>query len=65
MDHLQKTKEALLSGENNLRLCLNNKAEDLTTLKKLTNNSPTMRKMFPICMIKIISTFLTSAKNRC
>lgn len=44
IDHLQKTKEALLSSENNLRLA-NNKAEDLT-IKKLTNNSPTMREMF-------------------
>lgn len=44
IDHLQKTKDALLSSENNLRLA-NNKAEDLT-IKKLTNNSPTMRKLF-------------------
>ena len=44
IDHLQKTKEALLSSENNLRLA-NNKAEDLT-IKKLTNNSETMKKMF-------------------
>lgn len=42
--HLQKTKEALLSSENNLRLA-NNKAEDLS-IKKLTKNAPTMRKMF-------------------
>ena len=44
IDHLQKTKESLLSSENNLRLA-NNKAEDLT-IKKLTNNSETMKKMF-------------------
>lgn len=44
IDHLQKTKDALLSSENNLRLA-NNKAEDLT-IKKLTNNSPTMAEMF-------------------
>ena len=44
IDHLQKTKEALLSSENNLRLA-NNKAEDLT-IKKLTHNSETMRKLF-------------------
>ena len=44
IDHLQKTKEALLSSENNLRLA-NNKADDLT-IKKLTNNSKTMREMF-------------------
>ena len=44
IDHLQKTKEALLSSENNLRLA-NNKAEDLT-IKKLTKNSETMQKLF-------------------
>ena len=42
--HLEKTKEALLSSENNLRLA-NNKAEDLT-IKKLTRKNPTMRAMF-------------------
>ena len=46
IDHLQKTKEALLSSENNLRLA-NNKAEDLT-IKKLTANNPTMKKMFNV-----------------
>ena len=44
IDHLQKTKEALLSSENNLRLA-NNKADDLT-VKRLTTNNPTVRKMF-------------------
>ena len=44
IDHLQKTKESLLSSENNLRLA-NNKAEELS-IKKLTNNSPTMAKLF-------------------
>ena len=44
IDHLQKTKEALLSSENNLRLA-NNKAEDLT-IKKLTKNNPTMQAKF-------------------
>lgn len=44
IDHLYKTKEALLSSENNLRLA-NNKAEDLT-IKKLTNGNPTMRAKF-------------------
>ena len=44
IDHLNKTKEALLSSENNLRLA-NNKAEDLT-IKKLTRNNPTMKKAF-------------------
>ena len=38
--HLQKTKDALLSSENQLRLA-NNKAEDLT-IKKLTKNAPTV-----------------------
>jgi hypothetical protein len=41
---LQKTKEALLSSENNLRLA-NNKAEDLT-IKKLTRGNPTMKEKF-------------------
>ena len=44
IDHLQKTKEALLSSENNLRLA-NNKADDLT-IKKLTNGNDTMTKLF-------------------
>ena len=42
--HLQKTKDALLSSVNNLRLA-NSKAEDLT-IKKLTRNNPTMRGKF-------------------
>lgn len=42
--NLQKTKEALLSSVNNLRLA-NNKAEDLT-IKKLTYNNPTMKAKF-------------------
>ena len=44
ISHLQKTKEALLSSENNLRLA-NNKAEDLS-IKKLTKNAPTVKEMF-------------------
>ena len=44
IDHLQKTKDALLSSENNLRLA-NNKAEDLT-IKKLTRGNPTMTAQF-------------------
>lgn len=44
IDHLQKTKDALLSSENNLRLA-NNKAEDLT-IKKLTHGNPTMTAKF-------------------
>ncbi len=42
--HLQKTKDALLSSVNNLRLA-NNKAEDLT-IKKLTYGNPTMKSKF-------------------
>ncbi|MBF5027912.1 DUF2130 domain-containing protein [Planobacterium oryzisoli] len=41
---LEKTKAALLSSENNLRLA-NEKAEDLT-IKKLTHNNPTMKAKF-------------------
>ncbi|HWA51960.1 MAG TPA: DUF2130 domain-containing protein [Patescibacteria group bacterium] len=44
MDHLQKTKEALLSSVNNLRLA-NSKAQDLT-IKKLTRGNPTMTAKF-------------------
>lgn len=42
--HLQKTKDALLSSENNLRLA-NNKAEDLS-VKKLVHKNPTMKAKF-------------------
>jgi hypothetical protein len=44
IDHLQKTKEALLGSENNLRLA-NNKADELT-VKKLTRSNPTMAAKF-------------------
>ena len=44
ISHLQKTKEALLSSENNLRLA-NNKATDLT-VKKLVRKNPTMKAAF-------------------
>jgi len=44
ISHLQKTKDALLSSENNLRLA-NNKADDLT-IKKLTHGNPTMKAKF-------------------
>jgi len=44
IDHLQKTKEALLSSDNNLRLA-NNKAEDLT-IKRLTRGNQTMTEKF-------------------
>lgn len=42
--HLQKTKDALLSSENNLRMA-NDKAEDLT-IKRLTRGNPTMTAKF-------------------
>lgn len=42
--HLQKTKEALLSSENNLRIA-NNKADELT-IKKLVRKNPTMKAKF-------------------
>lgn len=44
IDHLQKTKQALMSSENNLRLA-NNKAEELS-IKRLTKNAPSVRKLF-------------------
>lgn len=44
IDHLLKTKDALLGSENNLRLA-NNKADDLT-VKKLTRSNPTMARKF-------------------
>jgi hypothetical protein len=44
ISHLQKTKEALVSSENNLRLA-NDKVESLT-VKKLTRNNPTMTAKF-------------------
>lgn len=42
--HLQKTKDALLGSENNLRIA-NNKAQDVT-IKKLTRDNPTMATKF-------------------
>lgn len=44
INHLQKTKDALLSTDRNLRLA-NDKAQDVT-IKKLTRNNPTMTKQF-------------------
>ncbi len=44
IDHLSKTKEALLASENQLRLA-NKKAEDLS-VKKLVKNNPTMKEKF-------------------
>ena len=44
ISHLQKIKDALIGSENNLRLA-NDKAEALT-IKKLTQNNPTMTDLF-------------------
>jgi hypothetical protein len=44
IDHLQKTKDALLGTDRNLRLA-NNKAQDVT-IKKLTRRNPTMAVKF-------------------
>ena len=44
IDHLQKTKEALLGTNRNLRLA-NDKAQDMT-IKKLTRGNPTMAAKF-------------------
>jgi hypothetical protein len=44
IDHLQKTRSALLGSENNLRLA-NEKAQDVT-IKKLTRGNPTMAAKF-------------------
>ena len=45
IQHLQKTKDALLSSENNLRLA-NNKAEEQLSIKRLTKNAPSIREEF-------------------
>jgi hypothetical protein len=44
IDHLQKTKDALLGSDRQLRLA-NDKAQDIT-IKKLTHNNPTMKQKF-------------------
>jgi hypothetical protein len=44
IDHLQKTKEALLGTDRNLRIA-NDKAQDVT-IKKLTRKNPTMEAKF-------------------
>lgn len=44
IDHLQKTKEALMATDRNLRLA-NDKAQDVT-IKKLTKGNPTMASKF-------------------
>jgi len=45
IDHLQKTKDALLGTSRNLRLA-NDKAQDVT-IKKLTRVNPTMAASLP------------------
>lgn len=50
ISHLNKTKDALLSSENNYRLA-NNKADDLS-IKKLTHGNPTMKAEFEKLPIK-------------
>lgn len=44
IEHLNKVKDGLIGADRNLRLA-NDKAQDLT-VKKLTRNNPTMKKMF-------------------
>ena len=44
IDHLQKTKDALMGADRNLRLA-NDKAQDVT-VKKLTRHNPTMSNKF-------------------
>jgi len=44
ISHLQKTRDALLASDRNLRLA-NDKAQDVT-IKKLTHGNPTMRAKF-------------------
>ena len=45
--HLEKTKKALMSSENNLRLA-NNKAQEDLTIKKLTKNAPSIAEKFKV-----------------
>ena len=46
INHLQKTKDALLGADRNLRLA-NDKAQEVT-VKRLTRNNPTMRDKFKL-----------------
>lgn len=62
IDHLQKTKEALLSSDKNLRIA-NDKIDNIT-IKKLTNNSKSIRDMFTkLKEEKVISKKGDSAKE--
>ena len=47
IDHLENTKKALMSSENNLRLA-NNKAQEDLTIKKLTKNAPSIAEKFKV-----------------
>ena len=47
IDHLEKTKKALMSSENNLRLA-NNKAQEDLTIKQLTKNAPSIAEKFKV-----------------
>lgn len=63
IDHLQKTKEALLSSDKNLRIA-NDKIDNIT-IKKLTNNSKSIRDMFTkLKEEKVISKKGDSAKEK-
>ena len=63
IDHLQKTKEALLSSDKNLRIA-NDKIDNIT-IKKLTNNSKSIRDMFTkLKDEKVISKKGDSAKEQ-
>jgi hypothetical protein len=57
IDHLQKTKEALLGTDRNLRLA-NDKAQEVT-IKKLTRGNPTMKAKLRMisCRCEFIRTF--------
>lgn len=62
IEHLQKTKEALLSSDKNLRIA-NDKIDNIT-IKKLTNNSKSIRDMFTkLKEEKVISKKGDSAKE--
>ena len=53
INHLQKTKDALLGADRNLRLA-NDKAQEVT-VKRLTRNNPTMREKFNLLSKKDVA----------
>ncbi|HQT02298.1 MAG TPA: DUF2130 domain-containing protein [Thiotrichales bacterium] len=59
IDHLQKTKDALLGSDRQLRLA-NDKAQDVT-IKKLTRKNPTMAAKF--AQIKQLSDEATNEEG--